>query len=1065
MMKKRERTGFPRTLRRLVCAALTLLLPLCTAWAAEGGGEAAKVDPVGRSENFAAVLYNNTNGLPTSEANAIAQTSEGFLWIGSYSGLIRYDGNSFERMDSTTGVASVVCLCVDRRDRLWIGTNDNGVAMMDRGEIRFWTEADGLGSDKICAIEEDADGSVYVGTTAGVTRISPELTPEPLDDPRIAGVYIERLRRGGDGLLYCVTNESDFFTLRNGRLVDYFDKGRTGVKGVTSILPDPDAPGTLYIGTESSGIWRGAGLSAESMERIDISPLFHVIDMQRIGSQLWICASNGIGVLDSEGFHPLVELPMNNSVNQMLQDYEGNLWFVSARQGVMKLVSNQFLDVFVRAGLRETVVNSTCMYQGRLFLGTDLGLTVLDGSRALSELPLRAARTASGALLEADDLLRLLDGCRIRSLIRDSAGRLWISTWRSHGLLRYDGEELVAFTEAEGLPSLHVRAVCETADGAMLAVVTGGVCRIEGDRVTASWGAKDGIENTESLSVAAAPNGDIVLGSNGGGVYIINGEGVRCIDKRDGLRSGIIMRIKYDPARALFWLVTSNSLAYMRTDYRVVTVRNFPYSNNFDLYENSKGDMWILSSNGIYVLPTEELVANGDLKPVHYGMANGLPCIATSNSYSELTPEGDLYIAGSSGVAKVNIETPLEDLSELKQAVPFVEADGVRVFPDENGGFTLPAGVRRLTVYGYVFNYSLTDPQVSYCLEGFDAEPVTVSRSELGPVTYTNLSGGSYRFVMELKDAMGRGSKTLSVPILKEKAIYEQLWFYLAATLAAVLLLFLLVRAILRRKMRIVEARHREEAERQRIGSELQMANQIQHSMLPHVFPPFPERREFDVYAVMDPAREVGGDFYDFFLIDEDHLCLVMADVSGKGIPAALFMMISKVVLQSYATMGQSAAAILTRANEALCADNQVDMFVTVWLGILEISTGTLTAANAGHEYPVLKRAGKPYELLKDTHGLVIGGLSGIQYKEYKLNLAPGDRIFVYTDGVPEATDAENRMFGTERMIDALNREPEASPQEILDNVRRAVDGFVREAEQFDDLTMLCLEYRGPEAK
>ena len=254
-------------------------------------------------------------------------------------------------------------------------------------------------------------------------------------------------------------------------------------------------------------------------------------------------------------------------------------------------------------------------------------------------------------------------------------------------------------------------------------------------------------------------------------------------------------------------------------------------------------------------------------------------------------------------------------------------------------------------------------------------------------------------------------------------------------------------------------------AEKERIGTEMRMANRIQESMLPHVFPPFPDRKEFDIYATMDPAREVGGDFYDFFMIDRDHLCVVMADVSGKGVPAALFMMISKTILQSCAMLGQSAGAILAKTNEALCSNNQVEMFVTVWLGILEISTGRFTCANAGHEYPAIfsERETEQFTLLRDKHGFVIGGMAGVRYKEYEFTMHPGDKLFVYTDGVPEATNADGKMFGTDRMIKVLNEDPEATPRKVLETVRKSVDVFVGDAEPFDDLTMLCLEYRGPE--
>ena len=249
--------------------------------------------------------------------------------------------------------------------------------------------------------------------------------------------------------------------------------------------------------------------------------------------------------------------------------------------------------------------------------------------------------------------------------------------------------------------------------------------------------------------------------------------------------------------------------------------------------------------------------------------------------------------------------------------------------------------------------------------------------------------------------------------------------------------------------------------EKERVNTELNMANQIQSSMLPHIFPAFPNRHELDIYATMDPAREVGGDFYDFFLVDEDHLALVIADVSGKGVPGALFMMVSKAILKNTAMMGKSPGEILTATNEMICSNNKMQMFVTVWLGILEISTGKIVAANAGHEYPALSQGGA-FALLKDKHNFIIGGMDGVRYKEYEIQMKPGDRLFLYTDGVPEATDTENRMFGTDRMLDALNAEPDVSPKRILENVRGSVDAFVKDSEQFDDLTMMCIEYNGP---
>ena len=414
-------------------------------------------------------------------------------------------------------------------------------------------------------------------------------------------------------------------------------------------------------------------------------------------------------------------------------------------------------------------------------------------------------------------------------------------------------------------------------------------------------------------------------------------------------------------------------------------------------------------------------------------------------------------------MVKVNIEESLEDIENLKMSVPFVKADSKFIYPDKKGYLRIPAGTKKLAVYAYVYNYSLTDPTVSFMLRGFERKPSFLKRSELGPLYYTNLQGGTYRFDMQVMDAMGRDSKTMTATIIKAKAFYEQAWFFMLAlvlfgggSLAALQL-------YVRDKMKKIEQKHREKAERERIASDLHMANQIQTSVLPHDFPPFPEKKEFELYAMMEPAREVGGDFYDFFLIDDDHLCLVIADVSGKGIPASLFMMNSKVLIKSFASGDNTPAEVLEKANKEICENNQMEMFITVWLGILELSTGKMVASNAGHEYPVIGHTGEEFEIIKDNHGFVVGGMEGVKYHDYELQLRPGDKLFVYTDGVPEATNSKNELFGTDRMLEALNADKYAPVEEMLRNVRKAVSEFAAGVEQFDDLTMLAVEYTGTE--
>lgn len=250
-------------------------------------------------------------------------------------------------------------------------------------------------------------------------------------------------------------------------------------------------------------------------------------------------------------------------------------------------------------------------------------------------------------------------------------------------------------------------------------------------------------------------------------------------------------------------------------------------------------------------------------------------------------------------------------------------------------------------------------------------------------------------------------------------------------------------------------------AERERIGAELNVATRIQADMLPSIFPAFPERDEFDIYASMVPAKEVGGDFYDFFMIGEDRLAMVVADVSGKGVPAALFMVITKTLLKNYAQNDLSVKETLETVNDKLCENNKAEMFVTVWLGILDIPSGKLTCANAGHEDPVLYRQGQQYELLKNKHGFVLAGMEHMRQREYEIQLNPGDKLFLYTDGVVEATNANEELYGAERMVKALNKTVDADTEHTLAILKEDIDQFVADAPQFDDITMLCLKYKG----
>ncbi len=460
-----------QALRLCLCMMMALLLVIqYGSYAlAESTTETSKSDEVhisvdleGQTEGYSAVLYDNSNGLPTSEANAIAETSEGFIWIGSYAGLIRYDGNTFERLDSTGGISSIKCLHVDSRDRLWMGTNDNGVAVMDKGEFRFWGKMDGMKSAHTRAITEDENGTIYIATTCGIATIDADYNLAMLEDDLIAEANMRYITMGTDGLIYGLTNLGDIMTLKDGRLQSYIPAGENTVTGaVGAFYPDMYEPGMVYMQTVNYPFCRARmGDTLTGIVEIDIQPLSTVQMISSIDGKLWICASNGIGYIENNEFHLLENLPMNNNVGDVMTDYLGNLWFTSTRQGVMKIVPNQFSDLFQRFDLPTNVVNTTCMIEDKLLIGSDTGLTVLDDNGPVSSLPLTKAITVNGEDLGADDLIELLDGCRIRSIIRDSHDRAWISIWRKLGLVCYDHGEVVVFPQENGLFA-SLRAVAE----------------------------------------------------------------------------------------------------------------------------------------------------------------------------------------------------------------------------------------------------------------------------------------------------------------------------------------------------------------------------------------------------------------------------------------------------------------------------------------------------------------------------------------------------------------------------------------------------------------------------
>lgn len=789
------KNGFVRVFALLFAAAAVLSF---AALPSKGAN-----DTTGRGIGYTTELYNNTNGLPTSDANAVAQTSEGFIWVGSYSGLLRYDGNFFYRYDSSTGISSVVSLYVDAKDRLWIGTNDSGVFVMEKGSFRSYGLSEGLNSLSIRSIIEDQNGNILFATTSGVAYTDKNDELHVIDDERINSEYVCELETGADGKVYALTNSGALFTIENLAVSSFYENGELVDGLINSIYPDPENAGWIYLGMGDATVIYG-NLEAQMQESstLSVAPQNNVACMKIIDGQLWISADNGIGYFNGDTYVPLSDLPMTNSVEHIFRDYEDNLWFTSSRQGLMKIVENRFIDVSGLAGLPELVVNSTWHKDGYLYLGTDSGLFIVDQTFNPVE----------------NEFTQMLEGVRIRSIGELGDGRLVLGTNSDYALLFYDpatGEYTSVNTES-GLATDRARVALELSDGRIAVATNGGVNILTDGEVTGLYAADAGLRNLEILCLLEGPNGEIYAGSDGDGLYVINGSEVSRIGLEDGLSSDIILRLVQDPEdKDLIWVITSNAINYIQNG-EIHRLRTFPYSNNFDVKFDANGRMWVISSNGLYAVKRSEMLEDRHISYSLFDTESGLAGLPTANSFNALTDDGRLFVATTTGVSAVNIFADMNEDGDVRLSVPYIMADDEEIYASD-GVFKIPSDCRRVVIHAYAISFSLNNPQIRYMLEGFDKMPEEVLKNAMDPAVYTNLPGGEYVFHIATVDTVTElENKTLEVRIVKERRLTEQLWFWIVSVVVGIALILSIAYLIFRRRNK--ELKRKAEEHRQLIN-------------------------------------------------------------------------------------------------------------------------------------------------------------------------------------------------------------------------------------------------------
>ncbi|MBP5408316.1 MAG: HD domain-containing protein [Bacilli bacterium] len=725
-------------------------------------------------EGFSAIMYDNSSGLPTSEANAIAQTKNGFIWIGGYSGLIRYDGNTFERFDSSTGVACVVSLFVDSKDRLWIGTNDSGAALLIDNEFKFFQSGE-TKSSSIRAISEDDKGNIILGTTLGLYYIDNDLNVHKLDDPLINKEYICVLEYDGFDTIYGVTNDGATFAIKDCKIELFIGPEKLGFGTINTIQPDLKNKSYVYLGNQSNQVYYAKLEDEMKNPKIyDTEELININNIKVYDDIIWVVTDSGVGYFDENDEIIIPQnVPMTNSIDRMMQDHEKNLWFCSSRQGVMKVVRTNFVNVSYLSSLPSLVVNSTYIYDNYLYIASDTGLYIVDENYHKVE----------------NEITEYIGESRIRCIYMDSAGYMWLCTYNpSLGLVRYnpDTKDIKSLTQNEGMAANRTRMCIELSNGNIAASSDHGVTILTKEGVVLDiFDADDGLSNLEILTICEMDDGSLLLGSDGDGIYKVSGSRVSRYGILEGLNSEVILRVKRDRNEELYWIITSNSIECLK-DGEIHTITDFPYANNFDVFFDGYEHLWVLSSNGIYCVDRSSMINNNVVYNL-YDRECGIPSIATANSYSYIDNDGNLYVAASTGVYTFNINKDFGDLGDVIIDVPYITVDDQYYGVKEKEVY-VNSNAKRINIYAKAFTYSLYNPRISYYLEGFDEKEIYTNKRDLSDLTYTNLKGGTYTFHLKLLNSLtGEVEEEFTLTIIKEKALTERLlfWVFVAILVAA----------------------------------------------------------------------------------------------------------------------------------------------------------------------------------------------------------------------------------------------------------------------------------------
>ena len=868
--------------------AVFLLLPLLSG--AFVPGRTARAEEQANYSDYVQTIYSSKNGLPCGEANDIAQTGDGILWIGTYAGLYRYNGREFRWMNEFDSVRNVNRLYVDDEGRLWIGTNDNGLSICVNEKIENVVDtSNGLPSNSVRSIIQSADGYYYIGTTSSmqILMLSGGL--------RVMNTlwevnYADHIAADELGNVAAVTRDGRLFLLREGHVRSSLRL--TGTDEVfTACCFDRD--GLLLAGTSRNHIhiFDVSEGGFASLDEKTCEGLMNLKDLYPLeDGELFVTADNGVAHMNRDGVYQRINTnEFDNSIDNALMDYQGNLWFTSSRLGLLRMAPSAFRDVYDMAGMENRVVNAVTYWEGNYYFGTDRGLDAIDADL---EKPVK------------NDLTDKFGNVRIRCLLTDSAGSLWICTY-GNGLVEVlpDGSKYL-YNSSNGSFGNRARIVRELSDGTVLAAGDTGVSFIRDHKIENTIGYADGLINSMILTVTELSDGRILAGTDGDGIAVLENRKVaRMLTRQDGLSSGVILRTVEDPKSAGVFLVMSNGIGYMDEEGDIRSLDNFPYFNNYDILARDPETLFVMGSAGIYVVDRDELLSGKD--SLNYELLNsrrGLNSSLTANSWNYLAPNGDLFLPCDTGVFVLNVNRYASAARSYRMNLASLRLDGVAVVPEHGSATEIGRGVSRIEMVPEVLNYTILDPYVGYRMDGFDTDWTLVPQSQMGAIAYTNLPPGEYTFRlgvfdMNQKDLLGERS----FRIIKQKEIYDEPWFHAYLVIVPLIAAVWFTWYLVRRQMQRTFERQQRELELAR--RQIQMGNETIIAIAKTVDAKDQRTSQHSLrvsqYSVMI-AKELG-----FSEAECENLrrAALMHDIGKIGIPDAILNKPSRLTDEEYAVM------------------------------------------------------------------------------------------------------------------------------------------------------------------